>query len=353
MAEMPKSAAQQAAEAQAFLAAHAYFEQRRTMQSLLGYHPGVCMADGMLVQQQWLNKDFELDESVLRSILRTPPGTPVMRAAPAAAPLRQAPAPASTGAGSLLQEFGDAAFGGRNVLANSSAALSGALLGVAERDFASRMREGLQAINSGQARTFRLSPTMELYNTYSPSAGRAPSVRLRVRQLPITVLEQRIPALGGAQNQWRPNAGVNVNTLRTRQMTPQQMRNVAVLAAEHSQPGWLRWAQSTRGAGVLAVAPSLAVDLYNATEVDLRSREFNFNGQQFLVDSARSQSGNAVGVAGGVVAVALVTAAVGAGAIAGAPLVLIGLAGGIVAQALWSYTGAADTSGSMMQRALR
>lgn len=353
MAEMPKSAAQQAAEAQAFLAAHAYFDQRSQWQSLLAYRPGVCLAQGLSVQQQWLDSDFDLDPAVWQALLRAPPGTPVMRAAPAAMPpLRQPSAAAAGEAGSLLSEFGDAAFGGRNALANSSAAVAGAVLGKAELDFAARMRQGLQVINSGQARTFKLSPTMELYNTYSPSAGRPPSVRLRVRQLPLTVLEQRIPAIGGAQNQWRPNAGHNVNTLRARQMTPQQMRNVAVLAAEQTQPGWVRWVQSRRGTGVLAVAPSLAVDLYNATEVDLRQREFSFNGQQFLVDSARSQSGNAVGVLGGLGTVAVV-GALSAGAIAGAPLVLIGLGGGIVLQALWSYAGADDAAGSLMRRALQ
>ena len=104
----------------------------------------------------------------------------------------------------------------------------------------------------------------------------------------------------------------------------------------------------SRGRGVLAFAPSAALDLYNATEVDLRTREFSFNGRQFLVDSARSQSGNAVGFAGGLVAVALV-----GGFAAGAPLVVIGLVGGVFVQVVWNWFGAADGSANLMGRALQ
>jgi hypothetical protein len=130
-------------------------------------------------------------------------------------------------------------------------------------------------------------------------------------------------------------------------MTPQQMRNVAVMAADHGQPSWLRWTQGRVGGGVLAFAPSAALDLYNATEVDRRSREFSFNGGQFLVDSARSQSGNLAGFAGGLVAVAVFS-----GVVAGAPLVLIGLGAGVFVQVVWNWSGAGDGAAGLARRAL-
>jgi len=150
------------------------------------------------------------------------------------------------------------------------------------------------------------------------------------------------------QNQWRPNPSHNPNTLPTRNTTAQQMRSAAVMAADHGQPSLLRWTQGRVGGGVLAIAPSAALDLYNATEVALRTREFNFNGRQFLVDSERSQNGNAVGFASSLVAVALV-----GGFAAGAPLLVIGLVRGVFVQVVWNWFGAADGSANLMGRALQ
>jgi len=362
MAEMPKTAAQQAADAHAFLAARSYFDHRSQLQSLLAARPGMCMADGLEVQQQLVDGDFELDDPVVQHLLQGGKAGPVMRAAPAAAP-RPAPTPAGPSAleryvssplpagapysaQRLREELPGAVYGPGNAVANSTAALSGALRGAAERDLATRLREGIQAILSGTTNRVRLSPTMELYST--AAARRRPVVRLRVRGLPITVVRQSVPTRGGVQNQWRPNPSQNASTLPTRNMTAQQMRNTAVLAADHSQPSWLRWTQGRVGGGVLAFAPSAALDLYNATEVDLGTREFNFNGKQFWVASARSQTGNAMGFAAGALAV---TAAVGVG-IVGAPLVIIGLGAGVFVQLVWNWSGAAEGSANLTLRAL-
>jgi len=363
MAEMPKTAAQQAADAHAFLAARSYFDHRSQLQSLLAARPGMCMADGLGVQQQTIDGDFDLDEPLVRRLLQVGTTGPVMRAAPARAP-RPAPPPAGpsaleryvsspppAGAPYSAQRLGEevpgAVYGPSNVLANSTAALSGAMRGAAERDLATRLREGIQAILSGTTNRVRLSPTMELYNT--AAARHPPRVRLRVRGLPITVVRLSVPALGGAQNQWRPNPSRNASTLPTGKMTAQQLRNAAVMAADHGQPSLLRWTQGRVGGGVLAFAPSAALDLYNATEVDLGTREFNVNGRQFLVASARSQSGNAVGFGFGALAV---TAAVGVGVV-GAPLVIIGLGVGVFVQLVWNWSGADDASAGYMDQALR
>ena len=125
------------------------------------------------------------------------------------------------------------------------------------------------------------------------------------------------------------------------------MRKPAVMAADHGQPNWLRLTQYRVGGGVLALAPSAALDLYNATEMDLRTREFNFNGRQFLVASARSQSGNAVGFG-----FALIAVASAGGMVAGAPLVLVGLGVGILVQVVSNWSGQSDREANAMTRAL-
>lgn len=151
------------------------------------------------------------------------------------------------------------------------------------------------------------------------------------------------------QNQKRPNPPQNANTLPARNMTAQRMPNAAVLVADHGQLSLPRWTQGRVGGGVLAFATSAALDLDNATQVDLRTRELNFNGRQFLVAAARSQSANAVGFGFSALAV---TAAVGVG-VAGAPLVIIGLGVGVFVQLVWNWSGAADASAGYMDQALR
>ncbi len=366
MAQTTPSAAQQSAQAQAFVTSRAYFQHRSQLQSLLAARPGMCMANGMIVQQQTFDGDFDLDEPLVQRLLQGVVSGHVMRAAPApaarpAAPAAQAPAgpnalqryldpPRPAGAPWTAQRLGEeapgAAYGAGNLLGNAAAVTSGTLRGLAERDLATRLREGIETIRSGAANRVRLTPMLELYNTARPQ--RPPVVRLRVRGLPITVLQQSIPALGGVQSQWRANPSQQASTLPTRNMTSQQVRNTALLAAEHGQPAWLRWTQGRVGGGVLAFAPSAAIDLYNATDVDLRRREFNFNGRQFLVESARSQTGNLAGFAGGAIAVV-----VAGGVLAGAPLVLFGLGAGIVAQVAWNWSGRADQAAGAMEGVLK
>ncbi len=358
------SAAQQAAEAQARDVAQLYFGHRSLLQSLATSRPGMCMAHGLDVSVQTLDGDFELDDPVIERLLRDR-GGPVVRAMPPAsasgAPqgrgssmvgdyLSAPPPTAPHGSRErLAQELPGAVYGPGNVLANSTAALAGALQGINEVDVMRRLGEGLVAIRAGRVQRVTLSPHMELYN--SAQGRQPPRVRLRIRGLPLQVINRAIPGSGGPVTQWRMNGPGTAATLKGGTMTSQQMRNAAVMAGEQRLPGLLRWTQGRMGTGVLAFAPSAALDLYNATEVDLAGRQFSFNGRQFLVESARSQSGNVLGLAGGAGAVAVV-GFVAAGAVAGAPLVIIGLVTGVAVQVVWNTFGGADASADLMQRAL-
>ena len=217
--------------------------------------------------------------------------------------------------------------------------------GVGEAGSARRFTEGLRDILAGRVRAVTIAPNIELYN--SAQGRQPPRVRLRVRGLPIKVVTQAIPASGGPVTQWRVNGPGTSASLKAGSMTAQQMRNAAVLAGERQLPAALRWASTKTGGGVLTFAPSLALDAYDAIEVDLQTGGRSFNTQKFLVAEARSQSGNAVGFVGGLAVVAVAGVFV-----AGAPLVIIGLAGGIAFQVLWNWSGAADATGNAAQRAL-
>ena len=214
-----------------------------------------------------------------------------------------------------------------------------------EAGSARRFTEGLRDILAGRVKVVNIAPNIELYN--SAQGRQPPRARLRVRGLPIKVVTQAIPATGGAVTQWRVNGPGTSASLKAGGMTAQQMRNTAVLAGERQLPGALRWASTKTGGGVLTFAPSMALDAYDAIEVDLQTGGRSFNTSKFLVAEARSQSGNAVGFVGSLVAVALV-----GGAVAGAPLVLLGLGVGIALQVVWNASGMADEAGNLAQSAL-
>lgn len=77
------------------------------------------------------------------------------------------------------------------------------------------------------------------------------------------------------------------------------------------RPSHLAWTGRLPGAGILTFAPWAAIDAYNAlelkTDADGRRGYGGFNANRFLADSARSQSGNAMGfgISAGMIAIAV------------------------------------------------
>jgi len=206
--------------------------------------------------------------------------------------------------------------------------------------------DGIRAILAGRASTVPVAPgSLELYN--AAQGWQRPRIRLRVRGAMVPLVRQSVAVASAAASQWRVNEPGNAASLGVGCMSPQQMRNMALHAGEARVPGALRWATSLKGGGVLTFAPALLLDSYGAIETDL-SGSRHFNGRKFLVSEARSQSGNAVGFVGGLGAAALAGLFV-----AGAPVVLVGLAGGLVCQIIWNWAGAADASAEAAERALR
>ncbi len=64
-----------------------------------------------------------------------------------------------------------------------------------------------------------------------------------------------------------------------------------------------------------------------------------FNYKQFAVDSTTNQTGNLISIAGGATAMALAIF-IAPAAVAGAPLILLGLFGSVVAGVAYSLSGA-------------
>jgi hypothetical protein len=117
---------------------------------------------------------------------------------------------------------------------------------------------------------------------------------------------------------------------------------------------WSSAASSLNGwkmGGMLAFAPSAAIDLYKNVSRDAQG-SIGFDGNQFLIDSAKSQSGNAAGWVGGYATgfVAVKALALAGVTLAGAPLILVVLGSGIAIQLVWGWQGMGDLAASKVPK---
>lgn len=330
-------------------------EHRAILRIAQNSQSGMCMADGWIVSHEQLDGDFDLDDGVVAELMS---GSRLLQAAPTppSSPSRvqrYLHSPSPTAAPGTLERFGQelpgATYGPGNLLGNSSAAIAGALQGLGERSGRALLAQGTQDILAGRRQSVRLSPNIELYNAANPR--QRPRIRLRVRGLPLTRVQAMVPTTGGPASHWRVGGSGAVGSLRVQGMTAHQMHNTAVMVGENRLPGILRWTSGKVGGGVLAFAPSAALDAYNAIETDAQGNR-SFNSRQFAVDSAKSQSGNAVGFIAGAAVTIGVGAVAGAAAAASAPVILVALGVGIVFQVAWNASGAADWAGQRAEEHL-
>jgi hypothetical protein len=187
---------------------------------------------------------------------------------------------------------------------------------------------------------------MVLYNANKSGKGPA-RPRLRIQGLPLQVIT---PALGPGARMAAQHGSTSARALALGGKETQHLGKFA--ASQHwSSAGSLL--NGKMGTGILTFAPSAALDVYNSFEQDLRG-DSRFNWQKFGVASAKSQSGNLLGLAGGVFLSARIAAAV---AITGvtltaAPLIVISLLGGVAIQVVWGTYGGSDWASTTAQREL-
>jgi hypothetical protein len=362
MAQAPSQTltpAQLQAQAEAQQMLQALRSNRSATQALLNARSGMCLRNGMNISYDELNGDFDLDSSVVHQLFGShggPAFRPMPPPAPASGPsalhnyLYPPPptAPAGTAA-RFAEELPGVAYGAGNIAGNVTAAAAGALQGLGERTGRQAMAQGVAAILSRQAQRVRLSPHLELYN--AAQGRQAPRVRLRVRGLAMTRMQSMVPGAGGAVTQWRVNGAGTSASLRVQGMSAQQIRNTAVMAAEHRLPAGLRFASGPWGGGFLAFAPTAGLDLWKNIHTDTAGVT-RLDGRQFLIDSAESQSANAVGFATSMAITVGAGLAFGAAAAVSAPIIFVALAGGLLMQLAWNTTGMAVRTKDAAARAL-
>ncbi len=128
-------------------------------------------------------------------------------------------------------------------------------------------------------------------------------------------------------------------------------RDLKIMTGTAALTGKTRILNTRLAGGVLTFAPTAAIDLFNNFSGS------HFNGRQFVIDEAKSQPGNAAAFATGEAAIwiapRVAVALFGAGtAIGTAPLLLIGIGVGIIAQIVWKATGLNEKAGRLIEKAM-
>jgi hypothetical protein len=335
---------------------HAIQQNRRLQRDLAEYRKslptnsrlvggvGICRSDGWDISYQQLSGEFDLDEFLGKSMIAS----------------AQASSPKATEARWMEQyllgdvtgdigteirlnsELNNAAAGPGNILGNLNAIKLAGNAAV-QTGTTEALQAAARKIESGASRSIKINEYMTLYNANKSGKGR-PRPRVRISGMPMRVIS---PALN--QGMRAAASGANAAMKSADLLAARKMGNLA--SANH----WTSKAaffNGKIGGGILTFAPSAALDIYSSIERDMAG-DLRFNRNKFLIASAKSQSGNLLGLVGGAGFIAFGTIIFGGAALAGAPIILIALVGGVLVQATWGSTGGADWAGSAAEHALK
>jgi hypothetical protein len=317
---------------------------------------GMCRADGWDVSIRQLEGDYDLDHVLAQQIVAGALGstvsgiTPHTGAASAAntptdtdwlkAYLYGDPAGAVGSVDRLLSEGKNATAGPGNVLGNANE-VKKAINAAVDKRTSDALQAAVRAMKPGAASSsVKINQYMTLYNANKTGKGR-PRPRLRISGLPMQVIT---PALGEGARMSAQYGSASARVLGASALEAQRLGKFA--AGQH----WSSAASSLNGwkmGGVLAFAPSAALDTYKHVSRDVQGDvRFNLNG--FLIDSAKSQSGNAAGWVAGLIAAPIAVAF----GLTAAPVILVSLIAGVTVQIVWGATGMSDMASSEAERAL-
>jgi hypothetical protein len=322
---------------------------------------GMCRADGWDISNHQLDGEFDLDDLLAKDIVGSILGASTVRSVPAGGSTAGTPAASkeqqawlasyfygdSTGSvGSvdrLLTEGRNAVAGPGNILGNTNS-VKEAINSAVQAKSAGALQAAAAKIASGAASSIKINQYMTLYNANKAGKGR-PRPRLRITGLPLQVIT---PALGDGARMATQYGSVAARALGTSALEAQRLGKFA--AGQHwSSAG--AFFNGKVGTGLLTFAPSAALDIYSSYEQDLRG-DSRFNWHKFGVASAKSQSGNLLGLGGGILAGAGAVAFFGF-AVASTPVILISLGVGVGVQLVWGWSGKADETASYIERTFK
>jgi hypothetical protein len=243
----------------------------------------------------------------------------------------------------VLSEGKNATAGPGNILANANE-VKKAINAAVDKRTSDALQAAVRAMKPGASSSVKINQYMTLHNGNKTVKGR-PRPRLRISGLPMQVIT---PALGEGARMAAQYGSASARALGTGALEAKRLGKFA--AGQH----WSKVASSMNGhwgGGLLAFAPSAAIDAYKNVSRDMQG-DFKFNSNQFWIDSAKSQSGNAAGFATGL-AVELVAVGLLGFAAFSTPVIIVALGSGVVVQILWGWSGKADETASRVERAIK
>ena len=316
---------------------------------------GVCRADGWDINPSFLHGDYALDDVVARwlGMLLLDTERTKVSALPG-----EAMQPAEEVSSSWLIDYllhsqlsgvigsserfasglENATLGPGNILANVNTGRN--YLNAKVRDkTGQQLTDAAKHIESGHSKPIKVNGYMSLYNANADKKGPA-RPRLLIKNLPVQVVT---PTLG--EELMRVSRGGY--NMQLRSMNKGTIEKASKLAAERHWSNRASYLNGRMGGGILTFGPSAALDIVSSIEMDVDGQK-SVNWRKFTVASARSQSGNVAGTLGyaGFSAVAVFFGA------AAAPVIIFGVTGAFLFQAIWGSFGGSDWAGEAVERVL-
>jgi hypothetical protein len=294
-------------------------------------HDDLCRRDGWVIGRDFLNGEFDIDPVFAQQLLCNLCTSPDHANVGWISEYTQEAQPQGTLA-RLYQESQTALIGRDSLLSNVNTGL-----GAAHAAHAGQVNKAIQAgaqkVVSGAQQSVRINAYITVYNANTTGKGR-PRPKLRIQNMPLQVVQ---PAVS-------PQAKYNTRS----QTTTEALKNAKTRDLAMRTSSLRRvYLAGKLGTGVITFAPSLVMDLYENISRDTNGA-LKFDSHQFALASARSQSTNAVGLAGGMFFGA-VAAAFGA---AGLPVIVVGFIGGIIFQVGYGRLGGPDDAEAAVKKFL-
>ncbi len=320
-------------------------------------HSGMCMRDGSNVSFEFLEGDFALDDPLAIAYLRSViPGGGAAQAGNATPEWMQqwtAATGSSADAGSVERIWGEflgATIGQGNALGNLAGAVEGSALAAKQGAAKAQIERAVALIMERGAKGVRVNPNIRIYDANAlaqkkmRASGKTPGQNLMKPRLRIQIsgVSAKVIIMGGmsmnaAAGGIHGGAGYSAAAVS---------RAAAVSASHWASSNALRVLRTPGAPAVLAFAPSAIIDAADAYEY-AAGGSGSMNWRKFATSSAKSQSANVVGFTAGMLAP---TAALGILGLFGLTIgtggvILIALAAGIVAQAVFNGYGFGDMAG--------
>jgi hypothetical protein len=319
-------------------------------------YSGYCRRDGTNVTYEHVEADLAVDAPVAKTLLEQAQraSTPLHTASPEWLEQWKKLTETSAPDGSvekLWYESLAALISPGNAPANIAGALEGAVRASKEAATKAQLARAAELIFEQGAKGVQINANVRLYDANAVERkklkGRGktpgqhlnkPRLRVQITNMPVKVIQ--MAGLSTAVTAGGIRGGVSYQ--------PAQVNRVA--AASTNQ--WvarsaLRFMSKPGVPAVLAFGPSAMIDAADSYEY-AADGSGRMNWRQFAVNSAKSQSANAVGFATGVLIAGAVAATVSTGGV-----FLIALAAGAVAQITFNALGGGDEAAALAERSLQ